>query len=100
MRNIAFIPVRGGSKSIHMKNIKSIAGKPLVWWTASAASECGEIETVYVATDSDEIKESGWTADELIDDLESRNGDGCDYIVELRNLATGEVLLDAPDLGY
>ena len=28
--NIAFIPVRGGSKSIPLKNIKDISGKPLV----------------------------------------------------------------------
>ena len=28
--NIAFIPVRGGSKSIPLKNIKELNGKPLV----------------------------------------------------------------------
>ena len=28
--NVAFIPVRGGSKSIPLKNIKPISGKPLV----------------------------------------------------------------------
>ena len=27
---VAFIPVRGGSKSIPLKNIKDIAGRPLV----------------------------------------------------------------------
>ena len=37
--NVAFIPVRGGSKSIPLKNIKRIAGKPLIYWTAKAASE-------------------------------------------------------------
>ena len=58
MSNIAFIPVRGGSKSIHMKNIKPIAGRPLVWWTAIAASECTEIDIVYVATDNDEIRDT------------------------------------------
>ena len=31
MSNIAFIPVRGGSKSIPMKNIKVLNGKPLVY---------------------------------------------------------------------
>ena len=31
--NIAFIPVRGGSKSIPLKNIKAFCGKPLVYWT-------------------------------------------------------------------
>lgn len=55
--NVALIPVRGGSKSIPLKNIREIAGKPLVYWTARAASECEDIDKVYVATDSDRIKE-------------------------------------------
>ncbi|WP_026511771.1 acylneuraminate cytidylyltransferase [Butyrivibrio sp. LC3010] len=54
--NVAFIPVRGGSKSIPLKNIKPICGKPLVYWTVKAACECGYIDKVYVATDSSEIK--------------------------------------------
>lgn len=54
--NVAFIPVRGGSKSIPLKNIKPINGKPLVYWTARAACRCKYIDRVYVATDSDEIK--------------------------------------------
>ena len=54
--NVAFIPVRGGSKSIPLKNIKEIAGKPLVYWTVKAANECEYIDKVYVATDSEEIK--------------------------------------------
>ena len=36
--NVALIPVRGGSKSIPFKNIREIAGKPLVYWTAKALS--------------------------------------------------------------
>lgn len=56
--NVAFIPVRGGSKSIPLKNIRPIAGKPLVYWTVKAACGCKYIDKVYVATDSDKIKES------------------------------------------
>ena len=55
--NVAFIPVRGGSKSIPLKNIKPICGKPLVYWTVKAACECKYIDKVYVATDSEKIKE-------------------------------------------
>ena len=55
--NVAFIPVRGGSKSIPLKNIKLICGKPLVYWTVKAACDCKYIDKVYVATDSDKIKE-------------------------------------------
>ena len=54
--NIAFIPVRGGSKSIPLKNIKEICGKPLVYWTAKAANDAECIDRVIVATDCDEIK--------------------------------------------
>lgn len=53
---VAFIPVRGGSKSIPLKNIKPIAGKPLVYWTARAACMCAAIDIVYVATDSGQIR--------------------------------------------
>ena len=33
MSVIAFIPARGGSKSIPEKNIKYFCGKPLIYWT-------------------------------------------------------------------
>lgn len=56
--NVAFIPVRGGSKSIPLKNIKPMCGKPLVYWTVKAACQCKYIDIVYVATDSDKIKET------------------------------------------
>lgn len=56
--NVAFIPVRGGSKSIPLKNIKPICGKPLVYWTVKAACGCRYIDTVYIATDSDKIKQT------------------------------------------
>lgn len=56
--NVAFIPVRGGSKSIPLKNIKEINGKPLIYWSLKAACECLAIDRVYVATDSDFIREA------------------------------------------
>lgn len=56
--NVAFIPVRGGSKSIPLKNIKLFNGKPLVYWTVKAACGCQYIDKVYVATDSSRIKEA------------------------------------------
>ena len=56
--NVAFIPVRGGSKSIPLKNIRPISGRPLVYWTVRAACGCSAIDRVYVATDSDKIRET------------------------------------------
>ena len=54
--NVAFIPVRGGSKSIPLKNIKEIYGRPLVYWTVAAACDCRFIDKVFVATDSQQIR--------------------------------------------
>lgn len=55
--NVAFIPARGNSKSIPLKNIRQINGKPLVYWTIKAACNCKQIDKVYVATDSDKVKD-------------------------------------------
>lgn len=55
MSVIAFIPVRGGSKSIPLKNIKPLCGKPLVCWNIEALEACPAVDEVIVATDSDEI---------------------------------------------
>ncbi len=55
MSVIAFIPVRGGSKSIPLKNIKPLCGKPLVCWNIEALEACPEVDEVIVATDSDDI---------------------------------------------
>lgn len=64
--NVAFIPVRGGSKSIPLKNIKVMCGKPLVYWTIKAACNCKYIDIVYIATDSNQIKETVESFSELM----------------------------------
>lgn len=58
MKTIAFIPVRGGSKSIPLKNIKLFCGKPLVCWNIEALEACDLIDEIIVATDSDEIEQT------------------------------------------
>lgn len=57
LKNIAFIPARGGSKSIPGKNIKPIAGKPLIQWTIEACCNANYIDKVFVSTDSVEIRD-------------------------------------------
>ena len=54
--NIAFLPVRCGSKSIPFKNIKGFCGKPLVYWNLEALQASKNIDRIFVATDCDEIK--------------------------------------------
>lgn len=56
-RYVVFIPVRGGSKSIPLKNIKIINGRPLVYWVLDAAINCEKVDRVYLCTDSLLIKE-------------------------------------------
>ena len=55
MKNIAFIPLRGGSESIPLKNIKLLNKRPLAYYALDAVTQCDLIEKVVVATDSDEI---------------------------------------------
>ena len=55
--NIAFIPVRCGSKSIPFKNIKEFCGKPLVYWNLEALEKSNNIDEIFVATDCEEIKD-------------------------------------------
>lgn len=50
--NIAFLPVRGGSKGIPDKNIKLFSGKPLVYWTLSELEKTKLIDKIILATDS------------------------------------------------
>lgn len=52
---LAIIPARAGSKRLVDKNIKLLAGKPLIAWTIEAALESEYIDKVVVSTDSIQI---------------------------------------------
>ena len=54
MKNLAVILARSGSKGLKNKNIKDLAGKPLLAYTVEAAIESGEYDVVHVSTDSEE----------------------------------------------
>lgn len=55
MTAIAFIFARGGSKGLPGKNIRPLAGKPLIAWSIEHARAVKRIERVIVSTDSEEI---------------------------------------------
>lgn len=55
MKAIAFIFARGGSKGLPGKNIRLLAGKPLIAWSIEHALAVKRIERVIVSTDSEEI---------------------------------------------
>ncbi|MBR1796596.1 MAG: acylneuraminate cytidylyltransferase family protein [Clostridiales bacterium] len=57
MRNIAIIPARSGSKGLPDKNIKELAGKPLIAYSIEAAIKSQMFQTVMVSTDSEKYAE-------------------------------------------
>lgn len=52
---LALIPARGGSTGIPRKNVREIAGKPLIAWTIEAALAAEGIARVVVSTEDEEI---------------------------------------------
>jgi CMP-N,N'-diacetyllegionaminic acid synthase len=49
---VALIPARAGSKRLHGKNVRLLAGHPLIAYTIAAARESGVFAGVIVSTDS------------------------------------------------
>ena len=54
MKIIAVIPARSGSKGLPNKNIKELAGKPLIAYSIMAAQKTKLIDRIIVSTDSEE----------------------------------------------
>ena len=52
MKNLAIIPARSGSKGLRDKNIKELAGIPLMGYTIKAALDSRLFDTVMLSTDS------------------------------------------------
>jgi len=57
MKVVGFIFARGGSKGLPGKNVRLLAGKPLIAWSIEHARAVQRIERVIVSTDSYEIAE-------------------------------------------
>lgn len=55
MKYLGLICARGGSKGVPGKNIRTIAGKPLIVHAIEMALQVDEIDRVIVSTDSEEI---------------------------------------------
>ncbi|WP_126428726.1 cytidylyltransferase domain-containing protein [Brevibacillus marinus] len=54
---LAVIPARGGSKGVPRKNIRQLAGKPLIAWTIEAAQQSAYLDRIVVSTEDEEIAE-------------------------------------------
>ncbi len=55
MKIIALIPARGGSKRVPGKNVRPLAGHPLLFYTIAAAKESGIFSGIYVSSDDPRI---------------------------------------------
>ena len=53
---LAIIPARGGSKGVPKKNIRDLAGKPLIAWTIAEAKKSRYLDRCIVSTEDAEIK--------------------------------------------
>jgi CMP-N,N'-diacetyllegionaminic acid synthase len=59
-RLLIVVPARGGSKGLPRKNIRLLAGKPLIAWTADAIRNARlENAVAVLSTDDEEIAETG-----------------------------------------
>ncbi len=54
---VALIPARAGSKRVPDKNIRSLAGHPVIAYTIAAALESEVFSDVIVSTDSEQYAE-------------------------------------------
>ncbi len=55
MNILSMIPARGGSKGVPRKNVRRVAGKPLIAWTIEAAQSSCVSDSFFVSTDDTEI---------------------------------------------
>jgi CMP-N-acetylneuraminic acid synthetase len=58
---LGLITARGGSKGLPGKNLRPLAGKPLMAWTIETARQCPSLGRVIVSTDDANIAEVGRT---------------------------------------
>ncbi len=59
---LGIVPARGGSKGILRKNIRLLAGQPLLAYTASAARQSARLTRIWLSTDDPEIAAVGKSA--------------------------------------
>ena len=78
---LVVIPARGGSKGIPRKNIRLMAGKPLISYAIQNAVRSRYSPDVVVSTDDDEI---AWVSKKF----------GAEVIMRPDNLASDQVTLD------
>ena len=82
---VALVPARAGSKGVPDKNIRALAGQPLLAWSVRAALRAKTVDWVIVSTDSAEYAEiaraSGAEVPFLRSEQSSNDGAGDEAVV-------------------
>ena len=80
-RIVALIPARLGSKRVKAKNLRLLAGKPLIYYNIRTLQECTSFDEIYVNSESD-----------LFGQVAERYG--IPFYKRPAELATGESMID------
>jgi CMP-N-acetylneuraminic acid synthetase len=59
MKVLGLVPARGGSKGVPGKNLRLLAGRSLIAYTANAAREAGVLDRIVLSTDDEAIAGEG-----------------------------------------
>lgn len=76
MKILAVVLARGGSVRLPGKNIRLLAGKPLIQWSIDVVKGLKEIKDILVSTDDEKIAEVALTLDVLVPWLRPRELSG------------------------
>ncbi len=66
MRILCVVPARGGSKGVPRKNLRVLAGRPLIAWTLEQALAARPAMDVVVSTDDDDIADAARAAGAMV----------------------------------
>ncbi len=89
MRRLCTICARGGSKGVKDKNLRPLAGKPLLAHSIEQALDSEMFDAIALSSDSEAILEAGrrWGADHLIERPAELATDGASKIPAIRHCA-------------
>jgi len=87
MSRLAVICARGGSKGVKGKNLRPIAGKPLIAHTIEQARQSALFDCVAVSSDSADIRAAGreWGADQIVERPDELASDSAAKVPAIRH---------------
>jgi len=89
VRRLAVICARGGSKGVKGKNLRNLAGRPLIAHTVEQAKACALFDAIAVSSDSAKIRDTAveYGADHAIERPEELASDTAPKVPAIRHCA-------------